>query len=374
MSGREFGRKTDNNGKAADQTKPKPPILARAKTFVSGYKPPEYLIDGLLQRGRLYATTALTGHGKTAVCLALNVQLATGRALNGSRVSQGNALYFAAENPDDAKARMILMADRLSLDLETLPMWFVEGSFNLDNWTDHIRSEVEKIGGVQSITVDTGPAFLAACGFADENDNLQALKFALQLRQLTKLPGNPVVLVPTHPIKIASKENLLPRGGSAFLNELDGNLTLWAEGDRSTTELSWAGKLRGPAFDPITFALETGTCAGLTDVAGRSVPSVWAYQIDEQRAEQVAKHHREDEDAVLVAMANYPKASFADLAKTLGWFTKTNDPAKYRVQRSIKRLHDARLVSKNRRDEWTLTTAGKKEAKRLEDDLRNQAA
>jgi RecA-family ATPase len=219
-----------------ETTKPKPkpngaaktlaPALVTAAAFVAGYKPPEYVIDGLVQRGRLYSLTAPTGHGKTAVSLTLDYHVAAGRDLNGRHVAQGTVIYFAAENPDDTRGRILLMADRLGIDLHVLPLRFIEGSSNLEDMAEHIAAEVKRIGGAISITVDTGPAFQAACGFADENDNLQALRFALKLRELTKLEGNPAVLVPTHPIKNAGRDNLLPRGGSAFLNEVDGNLTL----------------------------------------------------------------------------------------------------------------------------------------------------
>jgi hypothetical protein len=114
-------------------------------------------------------------------------------------VDQGNVVYFAAENPDDAKARMILMADKLNIELDSLSFYFVEGGFNLNDWGDHIKAKVERIGGAIALYVDTGPAFLAACGFADENDNMQTLRFALKLRELTSLPGHPAVIVPTHP-------------------------------------------------------------------------------------------------------------------------------------------------------------------------------
>ena len=45
-------------------------------------------------------------------------------------------------------------------------------------------------------------------------------------RTLTTLPGGPCVLVLCHPIKhVSEPEQLLPRGGGAFLAEVDGNLT-----------------------------------------------------------------------------------------------------------------------------------------------------
>jgi hypothetical protein len=195
---------------------------------------------------------------------------------------------------------------------------------------------------------------------------MSALKFALLLRSFTKLPGNPVVLVPTHPIKNATRDNLLPRGGSAFLNEVDGNLTLWAEGERETTELHWAGKLRGPAFDPITFALDKGTCATLVDAKGRRIPSVWAYQATADRAERATARQRDDEDAVLITLHNAPVGSFASWAQSLGWLLPNSEPAKSRVHRTLERLRAEKLVTQ-KRNRWILTKAGKVEAEKLEE-------
>jgi hypothetical protein len=361
---RQYAEEAGASKPNGEDKKPGPAIVT-AKAFVAGFKPPQYEIDGLLRRGCIYSVTAPTGHGKTAVCLCLEVHLALGRDFVGHAVEQGTAVYFAAENPDDTKMRVVLMADRIGVDLDTLPLYFVEGGFSIEDWSDHIRGQVEAIGGASSITIDTGPAFQAACGFADENDNMQALKFALMLRDFTKLPGNPVVLVPTHPIKNAGKDNLLPRGGSAFLNEMDGNLTLWAEGERETTELSWAGKLRGPSFDPITFALERGTCPTLVDAKGRLIPSVWARQADQRHAERVASRQHEDEDSVLIAMLHAPDRPIASWAEALGWLSKTGEPLKSRVHRTLDRLKTEKLVSQ-KRGRWVTTAAGKKEAERLE--------
>jgi hypothetical protein len=193
------------------------------------------------------------------------------------------------------------------------------------------------------------------------------------LREFTRLPGHPAVLVPTHPIKNAGRDNLLPRGGSAFLNEMDGNLSLWAEGERETTELYWAGKLRGPSFDPITFALEKGTCPDLVDAKGRLVPSVWAYLADQRRAERAASRQRDDEDAVLLVMLTAPDHSLSAWAESLGWISVTGEPQKMkpqkmRVHRALERLKSERMTSQDR-GRWVLTTRGKREAERL----RNQA-
>jgi hypothetical protein len=50
------------NGVASPvDTRPRPDLI-HAKAFVAGYRAREYLIDGIVQRGRLYSTTAMTSH------------------------------------------------------------------------------------------------------------------------------------------------------------------------------------------------------------------------------------------------------------------------------------------------------------------------
>jgi hypothetical protein len=149
------------------------------------------------------------------------------------------------------------------------------------------------------------------------------------------------------------------------LNETDGNLTLWAEGERETTELHWRGKLRGPSFDPLHFALERGTCPALVDSKGRMVPSVWACLADQQRAERAASRQRDDEDALLIVMLEAPDHSLATWAEHLNWVSPTTgEPLKARVHRALERLKEAKLTTQSR-GQWLLTARGKKEAERL---------
>jgi hypothetical protein len=147
---------------------------------------------------------------------------------------------------------------------------------------------------------------------------------------------------------------------------MDGNLTLWAEGERETTELHWAGKLRGPAFDPITFALEKGTCPDLADTKGRPVPSVWAYQASPERAERATARQRDDEDALLITINHAPDHSFSSWGTSLGWLLPSGEPAKSRIHRTLERLKEERLVTQKRK-RWILTKAGKTEAERLQE-------
>ena len=56
-----------------------------------------------------------------------------------------------------------------------------------------------------------------------------------------------------HPVKNAAKDNLIPDGRQrAFLNEVDGNLTLWANTERQTSSRCiGAAKFRGLQFNPL---------------------------------------------------------------------------------------------------------------------------
>jgi hypothetical protein len=56
--------KADGDGKPL-------PLILTAEQFIAGFTPPDYLIDGMMQRGYLYSLTARTGHGKTAVGMYL---------------------------------------------------------------------------------------------------------------------------------------------------------------------------------------------------------------------------------------------------------------------------------------------------------------
>jgi hypothetical protein len=101
-----------------------------------------------------------------------------------------------------------------------------------------IREETAGLD-LRLVIVDTAAAYFKG---DDGNSNAQQGAYARLLRELTFLPGKPAVVVPSHPVKNASKDNLLPVGGGAFLNEVDGNLTLWSDAEGQTS-LSLAGQV-----------------------------------------------------------------------------------------------------------------------------------
>ena len=63
-------------------------ILTGAR-FIADHVPPVWLIDGIVQRSRLYACTSLTGHGKTAAWLYNACMVHAGRMIGqGNRVKE----------------------------------------------------------------------------------------------------------------------------------------------------------------------------------------------------------------------------------------------------------------------------------------------
>ena len=67
-------------------------MLQSSGDFVRDFVPPDYAIDGLLQRRFLYSMTAPTGAGKTSLCLSLAAHTALGLPLAGREYPQDESL------------------------------------------------------------------------------------------------------------------------------------------------------------------------------------------------------------------------------------------------------------------------------------------
>lgn len=228
------------------------PFAQSVAAFIKGVKPPEYLIEPVIQRGSLYTLSALTSHGKTAVLLYIALCIASGRPVAGKYTNPGRVIWFAGENPDDFAQKIVTACHHWNIDPAELDMAVIPGAFDLAGQIDDAMKMAAACGDADLVVVDTSAAYRIDDG---EDDNANSLAWAKVLRRLLKLPGRPAVVTAAHPTKHADETNLLPRGGSAFLNEVDGNLTLWAGEDQETSTLHWQGKFRGMSFCPIQFDL-----------------------------------------------------------------------------------------------------------------------
>jgi hypothetical protein len=340
-----------------------PRLIVSKEEFLRDFVAPDYLVDGILHRRFVYALTGQTGHAKTAIALLIAEQVASadpGAALGCHEVEKGRVVYFCGENPDDVRMRMIgadslragnPVQDRIS---------FVVGVFNIDEMMETLRRESED-APLDLVIVDTSAAYFLG---DDEISNTEMGKHARMLRALTSLPGGPCVLVLCHPIKhVTDPSQLLPRGGGAFLAEMDGNLTLWKSDD--TLVQLHHGKIRGPGFEPMTFRLDKFTTPKLKDVKGRLIPTVRAVHVAQDDEERQTIRARDDEDWIMVHLLRDPDSnSQADIALGLGWTFKSGELARSRVQRAVDRLKGEKpALIALRRGKLMLTERGKEAAR-----------
>jgi AAA domain/Toprim-like len=325
--------------------------------FVAGFVPPDYLIVGWLQRRFVYSLTAATGDGKTAIALLISLAVSQSSKLGKLEVKRGRVLYFAGENPDDVRMRWMATTQQVSLAPEDIDnVHFVPGVFKFTEISERIHQEMAA-RDLALVIVDTSAAYFET---DDENNNMQALAHAKRLRKLSRLPGGPTVLICCHPTKNA--ENLVPRGGGAFLNEVDGNLT--CKRNDLAVELHWHGKFRGPDFAPMFFQLKVVTHERLKDADGNLIQTVVALPLSDEGLKEISLKNRKDQDDVLLSIEGAPDLSTRERAQRLCWLTKAGDPYHMRVVRAEKALKEAGLIKKNR-DDWELTDKGKKEATRI---------
>lgn len=350
---------------ATQQAKAAPKLILSSEEFTRDFVPPDYLWDGILLRGFVYSLTARTGDGKTAIMMALAAATALGKSVAGREVAQGKVLYFAGENPDDVRMRWIAMAEHFNFDADIINVHFIPGTFDITKLELRIRQEVAAIDGVIFVIVDTSPAYFQG---ENENDTVDMLAHAEMLRRLKDLPGNPTIIAACHPVKNAGNEALIPRGGGAFLNAVDGNLCAWKT-DMVVT-MHHQGKFRGVDFEPMSFELRSVTARKLLDSRGCHIPTVIARDLSKDDQRRKASEARSDEDAILVLLfERCVPTSSSDIAAGLHWLAGTdNHPNKSKVQRLLRSLTSGskadRLVETDR-DGAKLTKKGKAVAERL---------
>ena len=347
---------------------PSPPRKGWIKTsadFVAGFTPPDYLIYGLLLRAFVYSMTGMTGAGKTSICLLIAAYVALGRAIGKLEVERGKVLYLVGENADDVCMRWIKLCEDLKVEPHNVGVCFIDIrlKLSLDTVKTKLGNETVDHGPFVLVIVDTSVAFFEG---DNENDNVQALAHAKVMRGLIDMvEGRPTVIVATHPVKNAAADNLLPRGGGSFLNEMDGNLTCRKDDSTGTVELHWQGKFRGPEFAPIPFKLIPGTTEKLKDTKGRLIWTVTAAPIDQAEKTKMEATAEGKADALLILLNKETNLSQLQMAERLGWFYKTGGGNKTAVERMLNKLKAEKLVEHQGRC-WLLTKNGKAAATRAE--------
>jgi Bifunctional DNA primase/polymerase, N-terminal/AAA domain/Primase C terminal 2 (PriCT-2) len=366
-------QKAEHNNEGSTSTSGEQPggngkrqLLFSSAEFVAGFVPPDYLIDGMLLRKNVYALTGRTGDGKTAVALRIAAHVAAGLAIAGMNVEKGRVVFFAGENPDDVRARWVKLCEEMKLDPDAMNVFFLVGTppISTDQIRGLIEADVAVCGPITLLIVDTSAAYYSG---DDENDNKQMGEHARMLRSFVNLAGNPTVLVTCHPTKNPDMTNLQPRGGGAFIAEIDGNLVAIRERGSTLVEIDTHGKFRGPEFAPFSFKLVEGTSERLKDSKGRLIWTVFATPVSEaERAAMEDAGERKRSD-LLRAMASRPASSIAELATTLGWTYGNGRPNRTLVYRLLQGLLKEKLVEK-KGQRYVITRKGRTEINEAADD------
>lgn len=324
-----------------------------AADFTADFIAPEYLIEGVVQRGRLYTLTAPTGSGKTAVMLYIGTAMSRGESVCERETEPGDVIYMAGENPDDVRGRVIATMDAQEINPADCRLHFIPGTFSIRQDMKLILAAIERLPNVTLVVVDTLAAYFDG---DDSNSNAQMLDFARILRRITTAKSKPAVIAPAHPVKNAAKSNLTPMGGSALLNEVDGNLCLWKR--ESAVELHWQGKHRGAEFDPLMFEVKGVESDRVRDSKGRIMPTVMAVPLLETRAMEIAELAVSMEDRLLLNIERNDAQSIRQRCVEIGLVSKTGKANSTRMSRMLEKLEGEKLIARLRSN-WLLTNKGR---------------
>jgi len=335
--------------------------------FISDNSIIEFAIDDLLRRAWLYAMTAPTGAGKSAVAAVLALIYAKGGLFGPHQCNPGPVVYIAGENPDDVRARTVVAMERLHIPADVArSIHILPQSFDLAARAHELIAEIERVGA-SLVIVDTDAAVsLGSSGESSENDNALRMGQAKKYRELTRCKARPTVIALCHPIKRPqSADDCIPRGAGAFLNEIDGNLRLWRDGDVADLT-SDPNKFRGAPV-AMRFRSTLVHTDAVMDTKGRRIPVPYYVVISEAEASQEFAQAMSAQDRLLVAVLDYPRASLQELAHAAGIRTVTGQPDKTKTRRLLFDLADAKAV-KSFRGKWQVTPAGKVDAERIKAD------
>jgi len=249
---------------------PTPQVIADFKIdssadFLADLQPLEYLVDGILPSGVVYSLTGFAGHGKTTLALQFALSIAQGETFSDRDTSKGAVLVLAGENPYNVKWQYAAALAARGLNAADVDIHWIQGRFSVDQFSEVVRAKMRQIPNLKLVIVDSLQAFFEG---DNDNDNSQMVTMAHKMRELANIETRPAMLVIAHPAgKTPSKDNLVPRGGGAFLNEIDGNLTVWSQ-DASQQTLHHSQKFRGAGFDPLEWVMQIHEFDHLTDIHG----------------------------------------------------------------------------------------------------------
>jgi hypothetical protein len=307
-------------------------------TLMENIKPLHFVVEDIFARGYVYTLTAKNNHGKSTLMALLTQCITSGQSLGPYRVENGRVLILAGENTYDT----ILKLKALNLDASMFDV--VDGAYEMRAF---VKQQLASLKGPYSgIFVDSNQAYF---GDGEMNSNSEALAHAKAFRSLTKAGGNPFICILSHPVKNAEESNLVPYGGNAFINEIDGNLTLHF--NQGLAKFSHT-KLRQPSFGTLDLKLHVHEFTEMRNNFGKPTTTTTFEVLTADEA--FVENHKEQmiKAKFLMEYKAPQKPSYSELGDK--YFTNPMDPEnpnqatrKKKAERLSKLLIDEKLVTKS---------------------------
>jgi hypothetical protein len=315
-----------------------PTYLAPAGAFNAALGRSGWLVKRVLHQASIYTVTAHASAGKTTLLALLAACIQCGQPFCGVDVKQGQVLYCAADDPYGVLDRLEALAQHgypAARDILVSAAAFDATSLEAQQ---QLIQLAQTIGNIRLIVLDT-VLYYTPSSVESENDNLALSRFLAQLKELTKLPGKPTILVLCHPRKGAlnTADELIPRGGSAVLAASDGNLAIWREDDMVT--LHHSAKMRG-AFEELTFQLQRDVSTGLLDEDGEAVLTVQAMPMQEEALAELQRQ----EQSRLQQVLGYLQGQQAGVWMGAPAIELALQLPRRTVQRHLRQLMEARRI------------------------------
>lgn len=229
-----------------------------------------FFVEHLLKKGVHNAVLGHPNAGKTAIILALLLNVALGFMFGKYRTLQTLIVYIAGEDPEGIRLRVKLWCQAHGVDPEELRRWFqvVEQPVLYDDaQTEKFIAELRNIRpGI--ICVDT---FSANYGGDNEDKATEVMAWFRMIRRDFIAEFDCTVLTLHQPPK-GSLDVHNWCGSSAASRDLDGVWGVTRVGDSMTLS---QGKRRGAEFEPMYFEKKTHIIDGLLDNFGNPVTSVF---------------------------------------------------------------------------------------------------
>lgn len=275
-------------------------VFQGGREWLANTKPREWLFTGMAVKGYLYAFTSPNNHGKTTVVAKLIARAISGAPFCGYKNTFGrmNVLLLCGENDIDTAHKILGVKEQYLLTDEDLDrLTIIARSFPMETFGDDVVDYANKLGiEFQLVIADTWQAYWSG---GDMNSNDSQLLHAKAMRKLCGINGSPTVLVPAHPVKNASRDNLVPYGGGAAMNELDGNFEGWNDGGIFELTL---GKKRQAPMAKMLLSIGEYTLKGLKDADGLPTTTSIAKSITEHEAEAIQIKQHDLKVSVLIAI------------------------------------------------------------------------